>query len=189
LIIFFFNRWIQMARRIIFKTRRGGGGSGETPSASGGGNPNHSARPPLPGLLLPARTFNGSENDLRLNYNSSSADNNTTGQYGVVAPGQYGVAGQYGGAVTPGQYAGLMAGQYGGAAATAGQYHHAMPASVSGQFPRLLSGGGGGRDVILFSPDGGGRSNSPEGVQVYKTRVIYHHHAKQQEPPRDRSPV
>jgi hypothetical protein len=166
-----------MARRIIFKTRRGGG---ETPSAPSGGNPNHHiTNKPLPGLL-PARTFNGSENDLRLNYNSSSP---TTGQYGV-ATSQYGVASSQYGVATTGQYGAVaMAGQYGGL--TTGQF--AMPASVPGQF-RLLSGGGvGGRDVIRFSPDGGGRSSSPEGVQVYKTRVIYH--SKQDRPPLDLSSV
>ena len=154
---FLFARWIQIARRIISKSRRG-----DVPSAPSGSQPNHSK--PLPGL--PARTFNGSENDLRLNYNSSMG----TGQYGMV--GQYGASsGQYG--IASGQY-GITSGQYGmPAVASTGQYQYRLPST---------SLYGGGRDGIRFSPDGGGRT-SPEGVQVYKTRVIYH--SKQDRPAAD----
>jgi hypothetical protein len=78
-IVKLFFRWIQIARRIISKSRRDSN-SGVT---GGGGG-----RPPS----LPSRNFNGSENDLRLNYNSvpTAQYSTSSGQYGVPsAPGPY----------------------------------------------------------------------------------------------------
>jgi hypothetical protein len=142
-IIFSFSRWIQIARRIISRSRR------EASSSSGGGGGGSGRLPPS----LPERAFNGSENDLRLDYNSVLP---AAGQYGSPA-GQYESASQYG-SPPPGQYE--PAGQYG-----------ALPPTASGRSALY-----GGRDGIRFSPDG---RMSPE-IQVYKTRVIYH--SKQDRP-------